>query len=295
MPALHVTAGTVVVPAVAVGEMPLLEHLGELRRRLLRAVVAVLIGMVVAFAGFRPVFHLLTAPYCSLPVSRRLGGDGCGLVVFGIPDAFVLRLRLSVLVGAVLSAPVWLYQLWGFVAPGLHRRERRWAVGFALASALLFAGGAAVAYLSLGKSIAVLLGFAGGDVTPVLEVSRYLSYVTAMVLAFGFSFEFPLLLVMLNLAGVLSSARLRRSRRLAVFLLFAFAAVATPSPDPATMLALAVPLCLLYEVAVGASRLVDRRRARRAALGPADDELSELAPPVPVQAYRDDRTPTPRP
>lgn len=256
--------------------MPLMQHLTDLRRCLLRALVALAVGTVASFAVFHPLFHLLTAPYCSLPVSRRLGGHGCTLVVFGVPDAFMLRLRISMFAGAVFSSPVWLYQLWAFIAPGLHRRERRWALSFVGASVLLFSAGAATAYATLSNGLAVLLGFAGSDITPVLEVTRYLSYITAMIMVFGFSFEFPLLLILLNLAGVLSSTRLRHSRRLVIFLLFAFAAVATPSQDPFTMLALAAPLCLLYEIAISMARLVDRRRARHAASELSDDLASDL-------------------
>ena len=271
--------------------MPLAQHLGELRKHLLRALLALAVGAAAAFAAFHPVFHLLTAPYCALPISRRLGGTGCFLVVFGVPDAFLLRIRISIFAGALLSAPVWLYQLWAFIAPGLHRRERRWAVSFVAASVVLFSAGASAAYATLGNGLALLLGFAGSDVTPVLEVTRYLSYITMMIMVFGFSFEFPLILVLLNLAGTLSSARLRHSRRLVIFLLFAFAAVATPSQDPITMLALAVPLCLLYELAVLITRIVDAHRAKRAAAALPDDLASDLASllieqPEPAEQHR---------
>lgn len=271
--------------------MSLLQHLTDLRRCLLRALLALALGTVASFAAFHPLFHLLTAPYCALPISRRLGGHGCTLVVFGVPDAFMLRLRISMFAGALLSSPVWLYQLWAFIAPGLHRRERRWALSFVGASVLLFSAGAAAAYATLSNGLAVLLGFAGSDITPVLEVTRYLSYITAMILVFGFSFEFPLLLVLLNLAGVLGSARLRRSRRLVIFLLFAFAAVATPSQDPFTMLALALPLCLLYELAVSIARLVDRRRARQATADLPDDLASDLQTLLATEPERADSTP----
>jgi len=256
--------------------MSLAQHLGELRRHLLRALLAVAVGTVVAFTAFHPIFRLLTAPYCDLPISRRLGGNNCFLVVFGVPDAFLLRIRIAIFAGALLSAPVWLYQLWAFIAPGLHRREQRWAVSFVAASVLLFGAGASAAYATLGNGLALLLGFAGSDVTPVLEVTRYLSYITMMITVFGFSFEFPLILVLLNAAGTLSSARLRHSRRLVIFLLFGFAAVATPSQDPITMLALAVPLCLLYEIAVLIARIVDSRRAKRAATQLPDHLASDL-------------------
>lgn len=259
--------------------MTLAEHIGELRRRLIRAFLAVTLGAIVAWIFFTPIFRFLTHPYCALPVSHRLGGTTCTLIVTGVLDAFTIRLKVSLIVGVVASAPIWLYQLWAFVAPGLHRHERRWAVAFAVGSAGLFALGATFAYATLGRGLAFLLGFAQGFL-PLISVDRYLSFVTLMLLVFGVSFEFPLLILLLNLSGVVSAKRLVGWRRMEIFLVFVFAAVATPSQDPFTMTAMALPMTLLYEVAVLLAKAHDRRAARRAAASPyaglADDELSPI-------------------
>ena len=261
--------------------MTLVEHLKELRRRLLISFIAVgLVSLVVGIWGYHAVFDLLRRPYCHVPVSRRTGGAGCDLIFTHPTDAFFVRLKVSLVAGLVLSSPVWLYQLWAFITPGLHRNERRWGTAFVLSSVVLFAAGTVLSYLVLGPALDVLLGFAGNGVVALLEVNQYISFVMSMLVIFGVSFEFPLVLILLNLAGVVSSARLRSWRRPAIFLLFVFAGFATPTQDPFSMLALAVPLVLLYEVAVAVARWTDKRRARRDAesefAGLSDDEASPL-------------------
>lgn len=262
------------------GNMPLLAHLQELRRRLIIALLAVLVGLIIGYVAFEPIFHFITRPYCHLPRAHRVGGDSCSLVTFGVLDPFKLRLQLSLYIGLALASPIWLYELWAFITPGLHRNERRWALSFVTASVGLFAAGAALAYLTLSKGLGFLLGAAGNDITNLVEVNRYLSYVTAMVLVFGVSFEFPLLLLMLNLAGLLTSARMLSWWRPMVFGITVFAAVATPSQDPFTMTALAAPMVLLYFVAVLVARVIDRRRARRQAEVEAEIEqqLAQAGP-----------------
>lgn len=268
--------------------MALSEHLYELRNRLAKALVGIAIGVVVAFIFFRPVFHVLAKPYCDLPLARR-DNNTCNLVFFGPLDGFLVRFKVAMIGGVLFSAPVWLYQLWSFITPGLHRNERRYALSFVAASLVLFASGASVAYLSLSQGLEFLLKIAGGNVTPFLEVTRYLGFVTLMLVVFGAAFEFPLLLVGLNLAGVLSADRLRRWRRGMYFVLFAFAAVATPAQDPFTMLFLAVPLCLFYEGCVVFARVHDRRKARRdARLLFTDTPDDEASPFDPGELERDD-------
>jgi len=245
------------------GSMSLLEHMQELRRRLIISLIAVLITMVVAYVFFEPIFHVITRPYCDLPRSRRVGGDTCTLVTFGVLDPFKLRLQLSMYAGLVLASPVWLFQLWRFITPGLHRNERRWALSFVAVSVGLFAGGAALAYFTLSKGLGFLLGAAGNDITNLVEVNKYLSYVVAMVLVFGVSFEFPVLLLMLNLTGMLPAQRMFGWWRPMVFGITVFAAIATPSQDPFTMSALAVPMVLLYFASCGIARVFDKRRLAR--------------------------------
>jgi sec-independent protein translocase protein TatC len=261
--------------------MTLVEHLKELRRRLLIAFIAVgVVSLIVGIWGYHGVFDLLRRPYCNVPADRRTGGAGCDLIFTHPTDAFFIRLKVSVVAGVVLSAPIWLYQLWAFITPGLHRNERRWGVAFVISSILLFAAGCVLSYLVLGPALDVLLGFAGNGVVALLEVNQYISFVMSMLVIFGVSFEFPLVLILLNLAGVVSSTRLRSWRRVAIFLMFVFAGFATPTQDPFSMLALAVPLCVLYEVAVGVARWNDSRRARKEAesefAGLSDDETSPL-------------------
>jgi sec-independent protein translocase protein TatC len=260
--------------------MTLAEHLGELRRRIVISLVAIVAGTIVAFVFHHQLLSVLTRPYCHLPASYRLVSNRCTLVVTGVLDAFTVTLKLSLYAGLVLSSPIWLWQLWRFVTPGLHQHERRYAVGFVVTSVALFLGGGMVAYFTLQNGLHFLLGFATGGLTSLLTFDSYLSYVVALVLVFAVSFEFPLLVVMLNLVNVVSYERLRRWTRMIVFLIFAFAAVATPTQDPFTMLALAVPMSLLYGVSLAIAYLHDRRAAQRgdrsAYAHLADDELSPL-------------------
>ncbi|MBA9006028.1 MULTISPECIES: twin-arginine translocase subunit TatC [Thermomonospora] len=259
--------------------MPLMDHLRELRNRLIKAILGLVAGMVVGFVFFDPVWSFLQEPYCELDAAYRAsGGRECNLYTNGLTEGFFLRIKIALMIGAVVSAPIWLYQLWAFVAPGLYRRERRWTYVFMAAAVPLFLLGAVLSYVTLDKGLSILLGFVPDNTVPLVTITSYLGYATAMLLVFGLTFELPLFVVVLNLAGVLSSARIRRSQRMIIFGIFVFAAVATPSADPFTMLALALPTILLFEVAAFLAFLNDRRRARRpdpyAEL--ADDEAAPL-------------------
>ena len=260
--------------------MALSDHLSELRHRALISLVAIVIATIVSFIFHGNILHALTHPYCQLPDNYRLVHGRCTLVVSGVLDAFTVTLKLALYAGLILSSPVWLYQLWQFVTPGLYSHERRYALSFVTASLFLFAMGGAFAYLTLEKGLHFLLSFATGGVTSLLSFDSYLSFVVAMVLVFAVSFEFPLLVVMLNLVGVVSAARLRGWSRGIIFGIFVFAAVATPSQDPFTMLALSVPMCLLFGIAVLLATIHDRRAARREGASPyanlSDDEASPL-------------------
>jgi sec-independent protein translocase protein TatC len=245
------------------GRMTLGGHLDELRHRLVVSALAVVVATVVSFVFHSHILHTLTTPYCSLPDRYRLVDSKCTLVVTGVLDAFTVTLKLSVYSGLILSSPVWLYQLWRFVTPGLYSHERRYAASFVGSSMALFALGGVFAWLTLEKGLRFLLGFATGGVSSLLSFDSYLSFVVAMVLVFAVSFEFPLLVVMLNLVGVLHASRLKSWTRGIIVGIFAFAAVATPSQDPFTMLALAVPLTILYLLAYLVTVVHDRRVARR--------------------------------
>lgn len=260
------------------GRMPLMDHLRELRNRLIKAILAFVVGAIAGWLLFDPVWDFLKQPYCSLPQSHVIDKDQCSLFVNGIFSSFFLKLKISCIIGAVISAPVWLYQMWAFVAPGLYNRERRWTYVFLGAAVPLFFVGTALAYVTVDKGLAIFLGFVADDVKPLITVDSYLSYVLTMLLVFGLTFELPLFVVVLNLAGVLSSKRIRGLQRMILFGIFVFAAVATPSADPFTMLALALPTVLLFEIAALLAFLNDRRRARRADPyeGLSDDEASPL-------------------
>ncbi|MGH3389798.1 MAG: twin-arginine translocase subunit TatC [Actinomadura sp.] len=259
------------------GRMPLMDHLRELRNRLMKAILWVLLGTIIGWLVFNPVWDFLKEPYCALPQSHALEEDKCTLVVNGIFSAFFLQLKISFIIGLVLASPFWLYQLWAFVAPGLHRREKRWTYVFLGAAVPLFFVGAALAYLTVDKGLALFLGFVADDVAALITVDNYLGYVLAMLLVFGITFELPLFVVILNLAGVLTHARIKNSRRMIVFGTFVFAAVATPSGDPFTMLALALPTIVLFEVAELIAYLHDRRKAvSDPYAGLSDDEASPL-------------------
>ncbi|HEX2316427.1 MAG TPA: twin-arginine translocase subunit TatC [Thermomonospora sp.] len=256
-----------------------MDHLRELRSRLLKAMLGLVAGMVLGFVIFDPVWEFLQQPYCELDAAYRAsGGRECNLYTNGLTEGFFLRIKIALMIGAVVSSPVWLYQLWAFIAPGLYRKERRWTYTFMAAAVPLFAMGAVLSYITLDKGLSILLGFVPDDTVPLVTVTSYLNYATAMLLVFGLAFELPLVVVILNLAGVLTSQRIRRSQRMIIFGIFVFAAVATPSADPFTMMALALPTVVLFEVSAFLAFLNDRRRALRPdPYGDlADDEASPL-------------------
>ncbi|GLY91542.1 twin-arginine translocase subunit TatC [Actinoallomurus iriomotensis] len=257
--------------------MPLMEHIRELRNRILKALLGIVAGGIVGWIFYDPIWRVLQHPYCKIPQAHRLNGQ-CALTTTGILDPFVLRIKICLIIGLVLASPIWLYQLWAFVAPGLYQRERRWTYVFMGGAIPLFAAGAFLAYETLDKGLGILLGFTPDHVVPIVTITSYLGYAVAMLLIFGATFELPLFVVILNFAGVLTHARIRKWRRTLVFGIFVFAAVATPSQDPFTMLALALPTVVLFEVAEVIAYVHDRRKAARpdpyAHL--SDDEASPL-------------------
>jgi sec-independent protein translocase protein TatC len=207
-----------------------------------------------------------------------------------------IRLKVSFLAGAVLSAPVWLYQLWAFITPGLKRNEKKYGIGFVVSSTLLFVLGAVLSYISLSAGLRLLLGLAGDGVVVALTAQDYIGFVLSLLVAFGVSFEVPLVAVALNLVGVLSYEALRKSRRWIFFLTIVFAAFITPTQDPFTMLLMAGPMIVLFEIAIQIARVVDRRRARRQATehfhDVSDDEASPLdASPSALEESVDAPTP----
>ncbi|MEV4826289.1 twin-arginine translocase subunit TatC [Micromonospora sp. NPDC049274] len=275
------------------GSMTLIEHVRELRNRLFRASLAILVGFGFGIWLAEPVRHLLSQPYCDLPGSKDASGK-CLFVQLGPADLFLLNLKIGLWVGLIIAAPIWLYQLWAFIAPGLHRHERRYAYAFTALAAPLFAAGAVLAFFVTAKGLEFLMNVSGDDISTTLEVTRYISFVTNLILLFGVAFEFPLIVLMLNFVGIASAKRLLSWWRVAIFVFFAFSAVVTPTPDPFGMTALAACLSALYFAAVGVAFINDRRRGRGKEVyaGLDDDEVSPLefdADPV-VAGQRVDAT-----
>jgi sec-independent protein translocase protein TatC len=263
------------------GSMTLIEHIRELRNRLFWASLGIVGGLIIGFIVSKPAFNLLEQPYCSLPSSMARRPDGtqyCDWIVLGVGDQLILRLKIALWVGLIAGAPIWMYQLWAFVAPGLHRHERKWAYVFVSIAAPLFATGAVLAYLVVGHSLSFIMESGVLGEATKLEVSSYIGFVTTMILLFGAAFEFPLLLLMLNFTGVVSARKLLGWWRIVVFLSFAFAAIATPDPGPFGMTLLALCIVVLYFIAVGVAFLNDKRtgRGKEIYAGLDDDETSPL-------------------
>ena len=264
------------------GRMPLFDHLRELRNRIVKMALALIAGMTVGFIFFTPVWHVIERPLCHAVIRGETGCQTLGvnqLVLNGPLDAFYLRVKVALIVGVIVSSPVWLYQVWAFIAPGLYAREKRWGHIFLGTAIPLFLVGNLLAYLSLGRSMHFLLGLTPQNVSNLIQVDLYMSFVMTMMLAFGLAFELPLLIVMLNLAGILTHRVFRKWRRVMIFAVFLIAGMANPSPDPVTMLILGGACALMVEVAEFIVWSNDRRRARRHPdpyAGLADDELSPL-------------------
>ncbi|KAF6000246.1 twin-arginine translocase subunit TatC [Streptomyces sp. RLB3-17] len=265
--------------------MPLADHLRELRNRLAKAMLAIVIVTVVAAFYYNDIINFFTKPVLDsvgcpssfAELARMPKGKQCAqITINGLLAPFTLALKVSLMAGVAFASPVWLYQLWAFVAPGLHQNEKKYAYAFVGTGVPLFFAGGFFAYKVLPTTAKVLITFTPHGVNNLLPLDDLLDLVTRMVVVFGLSFELPLLLVMLNLTGILTGKRMLGWWRAMIMGITVFAAVATPSTDPLTMLALAVPIWVLYFGAVVFSLMNDRRKRLREAEGPADDEASDL-------------------
>ena len=262
------------------GAMTLMEHLREFQTRLFRAVIAITVGSLIAWRYYDQLFHFIEAPFNLVVEEAKAQGKTVVLSVSGVTDAFTLQLQVVIVAGLVISSPFWLYQLWRFLAPGLKGNERRWAYGFVFAATPLFLFGAAVAYKAMPQLLHLLLGFTPENVANIINVNEYLGFIIQTMLFFGIGCLVPLILVMLNFAGVLSARRVLKSWRWLVVFCLTFAAIATPTPDPFTMLMVALPFMAIVFAALAIMTLNDVRRARRErreGFGPlSDDEASTL-------------------
>jgi len=259
-------------------EMSLIEHLRELRSRLFKASVAIVIGTVAAWGFYPQIFDLLSQPVNVIVEQAQSNGRDVRLVLGGVADAFVLQIKVSVVTSMLFTSPIWIYQLWRFITPGLYRKEKLRAYLFASVATPLFVSGAVLAYIFLPIGLQLLFGFTPLGVGNYVPVDRYLSFFLRMVLVFGISFLTPLFIVMLNIFDMLEAKAITSRWRLVVLITFAFSAIATPTGDPVNMTLLAAPVLLLISVATFIAWLNDKRRARKRkddeVLGLSDDEAS---------------------
>jgi sec-independent protein translocase protein TatC len=226
-------------------------HLGELRRRVLVSGIAFVAASVVAFVAYPQILHWLQTPYCRV-------SPHCSLYVTGPLDGLTLRVHVAMYGGAFLASPVILGQLWRFVTPGLQRNEKRYVVPFVAASLVLFSAGAWLALVSLPHALRFLGSVGGPTLQQIYDPNKYVGLVMALMAVFGITFEFPVVLVALELVGVVSPTKLAKWRRWALVGIVTVAAVITPSGDPFSMLALAVPLYLFYEVSIVIGKVLRR-------------------------------------
>lgn len=259
------------------GRMPLMEHLRELRNRVVKIAVAILAGAGVSWAFYQRLWDFIQRPYCQAVKYCKPNTFGHSLILNGVMDGFYLHIKVAIIAGIVLTSPIWLYQIWAFVAPGMYTKERRWTYAFLGTAVPLFALGCFFAFMAMSRGLTFFLSMSGG-LTNLFTADTYIGYWIAMILGFGLCFEVPLFLVILNLARVVTHERFRKWRRVIIFLVFVFAGIASPSPDPLTMLLLGGVVVVLVEVAEVLIYLNDRRYARNHPDLYSDLSDQELAP-----------------
>jgi len=244
------------------GRMTLVEHLVELRKRAIICAIAVVVCSTIMFLLYNHVLHFLSAPYEQVTKGDTACGGtkthGCDLIVTDPLGPLSVRLKIAGYGGLALSVPIIFWEIWRFVTPGLHKGERRYAIGFLISSIILFALGALVAWFTVSKALEFLLNVGGSSLQPFIVADKYLTLVSLMIIAFGVAFEFPLLLVFLMLVRVINTQQLRRARRWAAVGITVFAAVITPSADPFSLVFMAVPMYIFYEAAIIVGRILKR-------------------------------------
>lgn len=258
--------------------MSLPDHLRELRSRLVKSALAILLCAVVGWIFYPQIFAFLAEPINQVVAEARAAGRDVTLTITDVGGAFTLQIKVALIAGVIMASPVWIYQLWRFVTPGLHRHEKRWALGFVAIAVPLFLAGVVLAYVVMPGALAILFDFTPQSVANFLPVDAYLSFFTRLVLVFGVGFLTPLLLVALNMFGVLTGKTLAKAWRFIIFGVFVFAAIATPTADPVNLMMLAVPILLLVGAALAFCFINDRRRAKRTVDYSqwGDDETSPL-------------------
>lgn len=244
------------------GHMSLIDHLRELRNRIVKVAIAVVVGMLVAWIFYPSIFAFLRHPYCAFMATQD---EPCRLVALDPLEPLTFRLQVATYGGIFLAAPVTFYQMWRFIAPGLYRNERRYAAMFVGSSLVLFFAGAAVAYATMPTALSFLLKIGGDNIENLTRISPYITFLLFTMLAFAAGFQFPILLFFLQITGLVQPETLTKHRREAIVAITALAALLTPSVDPISMFALAIPMYLLYETSIVAARIVKRRRAQREA------------------------------
>jgi sec-independent protein translocase protein TatC len=264
------------------GRMPVLAHLSEFRKRIVRALLFIVLFALVGWNFYNPIVDRLTLPICDLAAARASGSNECGnLVVGGILGPLNLKIKVALITGIVLATPFWLYQLWAFIAPGLHKREKKYTVGFIGVATPFFAMGVILGYFILPLAVKVLLRFTPSTLANLVRFDEYLDFVIRFILVFGLAFELPVVLVSLNLLGILRGRAMLKPWRVAVFAIFFFTAALTPTGDPITMGALALPLTVLYFGASALSIFLDKRRGKDSPrIG--DEETEEVEPAKPL-------------
>jgi len=257
-------------------KMTLIEHMAELRTRLIRSTLAVLAGGIAGWFLYYPLINAFITPYrtvCRQHPTKFKCADG--LVITDPLSGLLTHFKIAAYLGFVIALPVVLWQVWRFITPGLYPREKKFALPFLISSVALFAAGAWVAYWIFPYAIEFLIGVGGSKVQALFALDKYVSLITILMIAFGLGFEFPILLIFLEIAGVVTPQALARWRRYAIVLIFVVVAVGTPSGDPYSLFALAIPMCVFYEASIIIGRLLQRAKRRReiaakaAASGPA--------------------------
>ena len=244
--------------------MPLLDHLRELRTRVVRSAAIISLASCIGWFFYNEIITKLSEPVCDLKGAQESGVGTCGaLYISGVLGPLNLQIKVALLSGLIISAPVWLYQLWAFIAPALHRREKRNSIFFIVAATPFFAAGAYLGYSILPVAIQVLFGFTPTSLDNLVRFDDYLDFVLRVILLFGISFELPVFLITFNLIGFLSGKAILRPWRIWVFAITLFVAGFTPSADPLSMLALALPLIGLYLLSGVFALLNDKRRGKK--------------------------------